>query len=122
MSKQDKFIADRLEQTEKLLDRFRDSLRADIDNFADQALSEVYCNLAPYLETDAWVNLRKEVMADICDYKGGGFEALRMSFLEEHYDRIIKDINTDHLTEIDRLNTLVDDLRLSLKESYRRYS
>jgi len=115
------FEAQRLEQAEKALDFFRDRIRAQIADFAEQALSEAYTDIVPYLETDAWANLRRDVLADFCDYSTGNNRELRRSIYEQYRDEIVADLNQDNLERIADLEKQVDFLKEMLTEERRRY-
>jgi hypothetical protein len=115
------FEAQRLQQAEETIAYFKDRIRTQLVGFVDDVLDETYTNIVPYLETDAWANLRKSVLSDLCDYPNGKHKDLRQSLFEEHKDEIIADLNRDNLQEIESLKKQIDALKEMLIEERRRY-
>ena len=92
----------------------------------EETLSEVYCNLVPHIETDAWTNFRNELMDGFRNYDNRkvqgeyDFAKIRQKIYEEYRDEIIKDLDQDNLERITKLEAQVEDLNRRLEWSMRR--
>lgn len=101
-----------------LIEEFRTKMRET----AEDILSNVYVDLLPHIESDAWLNFRNSVreevqgsiIVDALSTEYGpysfGWET-RKKIFEEHREDLIQAINLDHLAEIERL-------KQELKKSY----
>ena len=82
-----------------------ESFKAALIKVADTAISDMYCDVMPHIETDAWTNMRNEIMKGLCDYNNmkkyrHDQKRIRLAILNEFRDEIIDDLNADMLKEI----------------------
>lgn len=89
-------------EAEKLVEAFKILLT----KAADEAIRDLYCNILPYIESDAWSNFRNEMMDGFTNYANRkiqgeyDFKKIRQAILKEHRGDIIKDLNRDLIEEI----------------------
>jgi hypothetical protein len=106
-----------LKQFELLIERFKTTLAAA----ADDAIGRAYLGLADYIESDSWIAIQNSILDGLkgypTNYAKYDFQTIRAKMLEEHREAIIKDLNQDHLDEIERLKKTIKDLQTLL--SYR---
>ena len=104
------------EEAQKLVDSFKENLK----KVADEAIRELYCNVATYIETDSWTNFRNDLLDGFRDYKNRkihaeyDFKKIRAAIYKEYREEIIKDLNQDMVKEIEDLKKQIkfmQDLR-----------
>jgi hypothetical protein len=81
---------------------------------AEEALSDLYCDVLPHIETDAWTNFKNTLLAGLCDYRNSKkypyeFRSIRKAIFEQFREEIIADLNQDMVDEIARLKQRLDD-------------
>ena len=101
------------EQALALVESFKDKIK----EAANLVIRDLYCDITPHIESDAWLNFRIHVIDHIQDYPSlCGFDAqkVREAILEKHRDAIISDINSDLLKENKQLKESNDRLQNSI--------
>ena len=106
------------EQAQALVERFK----KQIASAAEDAISGLYCDLVPYIESDAWANMRNKMMDGLKDYSNAklrlnyDFRDIRAAMLKEHREEIIADLNADLVRENEQLKS-----ELEIERSRQRY-
>lgn len=103
----------------QLLEHFRASMKA----IADEVIRDLYCDIGPHIETDAWSNFRNEIVSGLQDYRSRhaaryDFQKIRESLLKNHREDIVADLNQDLLKENEKLKADIERLREDLRRSY----
>lgn len=101
----------------RLIASFKDSLRIK----AEEAIRDLYCDILPYIEGDAWMNFRNHALQHLQDYPSlcdFDAEKIRKAILAKHRDQIIADLNTDLQKEVAELKERVTYLQERLGRSY----
>lgn len=87
---------------QELIDAFKEKMK----KAADDALGELYCDVAVHIESDSWTNFRNDLMAGFRNYnnrhKQGDydFKKIREEIYLEFREEIIKDLNQDLVAEV----------------------
>jgi hypothetical protein len=105
---------EREKQALELLEKFKQKIRTEINKISEEVISDFYTDVLPFIESDAWLNMKITLMSEIEDYKNNGsweMKKIRDKIFKEHYDEIVKDVNADLLQENVQLNKEMDDLR-----------
>lgn len=103
-------------EAQLLMDKFKESFK----KMADEALGELYSDVACYIESDSWLNFRNDLMSGFKNYENRkvqsewDFREIRKEIYKEFRDEIIKDLDQDNLKEI-------ESLKKQLKEANDRY-
>jgi hypothetical protein len=86
---------------------------------AEDAISDLYCDLPKYIETDAWMNYRQHLQRELHKNikESVSEESLwaaetRKVILTEHRDELIQALNQDHLKRIAELEEKIEELEL----------
>ena len=84
-----------------LIEAFKKSMA----KVADDALSDLYCDVLPHIETDAWTNFKNMLLDGLCDYGNRkkypyDFKKIRTAIFEQFREEIIADLNQDMVEEI----------------------
>ena len=93
------------EQAVALIEAFKVKLA----EAATEAIGDLYTDIVPHIESDAWGNFRNDLMAGLCDYGNRkhmaeyDFKKIRRAIFEEFHDEIIDDLNADMVKEIKEL-------------------
>ena len=97
------------EEGKKEAQRFINEFKERLKKVVDEVVSDAYCNVVTYIESDSWDNFRNEIMDGFKNYDNRkiqakyNFKEIRQSILKFHKDDIIKDLNQDNLKEIENL-------------------
>ncbi len=99
-------------EAQKLIDKFKVKLKSA----AEDAITELYCDILPYIESDSWTNFRVKLLNDFKDYKNKvhaehDFREIRKKIYDENKDEIIKDLNQDLVLEMESLKKTIEDLQ-----------
>lgn len=103
----------------KIIDDFKEKLK----KANEDVLSDLYCNVMPYIESDTWSNFRNQILDGFKDYKNSkihnkyDFKQIRRKMFDDYKDEIIKDLNNDILEENEFLKKQVKDLQECLRTS-----
>lgn len=96
------------------MERFRQMIANVARDCIDEAVSNIYCDVIPNIESDSWTNFRNALMDGLCDYgnrrdhKDYDFKRIRQAILAEHREEIIADLNQDLLDEVESLKSTID--------------
>jgi len=107
------------EEAVKLIESFKTQLKKAADN----VISDLYVDILPYIETDAWTNFRNVLMDGFSNYGNRkiqsdyDFAKIRKAIFTEFHDEIIEDLNQDMVEEIASLKKDIE--RLSELNRYR---
>jgi hypothetical protein len=97
------------EQAQRLIDDFKVAMT----KAANEALSSLYTDIVPHIESDA-CNYRNSMIAAFQGYQEDrhehDFRKIRAKLLEEHRDEIIKDLNQDLVKKIEELESIIRDM------------
>ena len=105
---------EREKQAGELLEKFKQKIKTEINKISEEVISDLYVNILPFIESDAWCNMKSTLLREIEDYKNSGsweMKKIRDKIFKEHYNEIIKDVNNDLLQENIQLNKQVADLK-----------
>jgi len=100
-------------EAQKLIDGFKDKLK----KAADEAITEMYCDVAVFIETDSWQNFRNKIMSGLKDYGNPkirsdyDFKEIRQTIYKEFRDEIVEDLNLDLVEEISSLKKQLESER-----------
>lgn len=89
--------------------------KAKLVKAAEEAIANLYTDLVPHIESDAWTNFRNDLMDGLKNYRNRkvqgshNFKEIRQAILREYYDEIVMDLNQDLVKE-------VADLKRQLEE------
>jgi hypothetical protein len=100
------------DEAQKLIESFK----AKITSAAEDAISNLYCDILHDIESDSWSNYRNDMMAGFKDYKNKSharydFKAIRAQILKDHREEIIKDLNQDMVEEIASLKSTIETIQ-----------
>ena len=101
------------QEAQELIERFREQLKGA----AECAIADLYTNILPHIESDAWANYRNAMMEGFKDYNNRkvqgeyDFKEIRQQIYKDFRDDVIKDLDQDNLKEIERLKREVEHLR-----------
>ena len=107
------------EEAQALMDEFKKKM----ESLAKEILSQLYCDIAMYIESASWSNFRNEILQGFSKYGNRKLQAdydfakIRQTIFEEHREEIIKEIEQDIVKENETLKKDIHDLR----EFHRRY-
>ena len=93
-------------EAQELLNRFKEEMR----KVGNEVISDFYCDVMPYIESDTWTNFRNELLDGFRDYDNSkiqgkyDFTQIRQAIYKAHKDEIVKDLNQDMIKEIASLN------------------
>jgi hypothetical protein len=112
---------EQLSLCERLIEKFKGQLKSA----AEDALSTVYVDVMPHIESDTFLNFKSQAMSVIRGYAtkdaltAGDYSGqhIRAKIFEEHKNELVELINQDHLATIKGLR---EDLKCE-REYNRRY-
>jgi hypothetical protein len=111
------------EEAEKLMEAFKIKMKS----LADEIIGELYTNVSMYIDTDHWVNFRRELLDGFLDYNNSkiqgeyDFKKLRQKIYKDFKPEIDKDLNQDLLEKVKTLEKDNERLRTKLNEAQTRY-
>lgn len=101
-----KYDADKLaREAQDVLNKFKTNMK----KIADEALSEIYVQIIPYIETDTWTNYREALRIDLeheytyHKFKEPWAKNLRRAIFVENRDELARLLNQDLLERIKAL-------------------
>lgn len=100
-------------EAQSLIDRFKDELKKVCDN----TLSELYTDVACYIESDSWSNYRNQLLDGFRNYNNRkiqgehDFAKIRAEIYKQFRSELITDLNQDLLAEIDELKETINILQ-----------
>ena len=110
------------DEAQKLFDGFREQMT----KISKEVLSNLYTDVAAYIESDSWTNFRNNLLDGICDYRNSkiqaiyDFKKIREKIYREYRDDIIKDISDDIVAENEKLKAENNDLKKQIHDHYNR--
>lgn len=93
------------EEAQELISKFK----AQLAKAAEEAISDLYTDIAPFIESDSWGNYRNAIMDGFKNYGNRkiqsphDFKEIRQAILAEFRADLIEDLNQDLLEEIESL-------------------
>jgi hypothetical protein len=99
-----------------LVERFKSKLQT----VAEEMIGELYCNLIPHIETDAWTNYREEcrlaLQKEYCQSETASSEQawafyVRKAIFVQFREELEKGIIADQVKEIARLREMLNERR-----------
>jgi len=92
------------EEAVKLIESFK----AEIAKAGERCVRDFYCDILPFIETDAWSNFRQALLDALCDYKNRhsnkyDFKKIREAIYKQFREEIIEDLNADLVKEVEEL-------------------
>ena len=93
------------EEAQQLIDKFK----AQLKKAAEEVICDLYCDVAMYIESDTWSNLRNQIMDGYKNYNNRkiqaayDFKKIRAEIYKEYREDIVNDLNQDMLKEIEEL-------------------
>jgi len=105
------------EEAQTLVDAFK----VELTKAAEDAIRDLYCDVAVFIESDSWGNFRNKLMDGFKNYNNRliqsdyDFKEIRQAIYKEYRDDIIKDLNQDLLEEIESLKK-----QLAFEREWRR--
>ena len=106
-------------EAQSIIDKFK----ADMKKAADEALGDLYCDVAVHIESDSWSNFRNEIMEGFRNYDNRkiqakyDFKAIRQEIYKEYREDIIKDLDQDILEENNSLKETNSQLLAMLQSN-----
>jgi hypothetical protein len=97
-------------EAQQLIDWFKEKLKKS----AEEVLSDFYCKIMPYAETDSWTNFRNELLDGFRNYGNRkiqaeyDFKEIRQAIFTEYRDEIIQDLNQDLVKEVEDLKRTIE--------------
>ena len=113
MSKEYPFYPGLTEEGERQAKLFLESFKEKMKGIVDEVIGEAYVHCLGYIESDAWMNFRNEIMGGLMNYDNKekatyDFKRIRRKIFEEYRDEIIKDLSQDLVEENERLKLQID--------------
>jgi len=93
------------EEVVALVERFKDVLK----KAADDVIGDLYVDIAPHIQSDAWTNFRNDLMDGLRNYRNRkmqashDFKQIRAAIYKEFREEIIADLNQDLMEEVESL-------------------
>ncbi len=97
------------EQAVALIESFKDKLK----EAADLAIRDLYCDILPFIEGDAWTNFKNHMLDRLQDYPSlckFDAERVRKAILTKHKDKILDDVLKDLIKENEQLKARNQEL------------
>jgi hypothetical protein len=115
-----KLSEDGNKDAQAIIDKFKEAIK----KVADEAISDFYCDVALYIESDSWGNFRNEIMDGFRNYDNRkiqgkyDFKVIRQAILNHHREDIVADLNQDMLEEIEGLKKTIESLQRMIDNRY----
>jgi len=97
-------------EAQELMDDFKEKML----KLCEETLSQLYCDVSAYIESDHWTNYRNDLLAGLRNYGNRKVQAsydfanIRRAIFDEYREEIIQDLNQDLLDEVDKLKKEVE--------------
>ena len=114
------------EEAIRLVDKFKKQLSEKAKEVIENILGDMYCDLLPHIESDAWCNFRNDLLAGFTNYNNRklqgdyDFKKIRQQMLKEFRSEIIKDLNQDYIDENTELKKDIERMKTDY-ESLKKY-
>lgn len=105
------------EEGKKEAQLIMDAFKKKLKKAANEILSDFYCDVAMYIESDSWTNFRNQLLDGFKDYGNRkiqgeyDFKEIRQAIYREYRDEIIQDLDQDLMEENKRLKETIEFLR-----------
>ena len=96
-------------EAQAIMDGFKQSMMA----LCQETLSQLYCDVPMYIESDGWNNFRNDLLAGLQNYGNRkvqasyDFDKIRRAIFDAYREEIIQDLNQDLLDEVQRLKEVL---------------
>lgn len=106
-------------QAMELIERFK----KEILKACEGVLSDLYCDMLPWIDSNAWTNFRNEVVEGFQGYNKKtigeyDIDEMRKAIYKKHKEEIIKDLNQDLVEENKKLKSDLDWHRRQRDRNY----
>ena len=94
---------------------------------ASDAISDLYCDMSAYIESDSWGNFRNKIMDGFKNYdtrklqNAYDFKKIRAQMFKDYREDIIKDLDQDIFQENIELKKQIEHLSTLLEIANKRY-
>lgn len=101
--------------------RLMDGFKADMLKLCESTLSDLYCEVAAYIESDSWINFRNDLLTGLTNYPNSkiqgeyDFKKIRQAILREHRSEIVADLNKDLVQENEALKAEIQELHEAMR-------
>jgi len=92
-------------EVQQLIDKFKKELK----KAANEAIGQLYCDIAIHIESDSWTNFRNDLMDGFKNYDNRkvqgefDFAQIRKEIYKEYRKELIIDLNQDLVKEVESL-------------------
>ena len=96
-------------EAQALMDGFKKKIEEKMLEVCKGVLTDLYCDVAMYIESDSWSNFRNEILQGFSKYGNRKLQAdyafakIRKTIFEEHREEIIKEVEQDIVKENESL-------------------
>jgi len=100
------------EEAQQIMNSFKEKML----KLCKETLSEIYCDVVMYIESDSWTNFRTQLMNGFAEYGNRklqgeyDFAKIREKIFKEHRDEIIKECQEDIVKENESLKRQIKTL------------
>lgn len=100
-------------EAQDLIDFFKKKMLS----ICQETLGDLYCDVAPHIESDSWTNYRNAMMAGFRNYGNRlvqgehDFASIRKQIYKDFRDEIIKDLNQDLVERVVELERQLESER-----------
>lgn len=104
-------------EAQRIMDSFKPVITKLVTEAVEAVMSDLYCNVSFYVESDHWENYRLTLLDGFKNYKRGesnhehDFDKLRRAIWQNHRDEMIKDLNQDLVNENQELREEIKRLK-----------
>ncbi len=104
-----------------------DSFKNKLVEIANEAIGNLYCDVASDIESDSWHNFRNQIMDGYKNYENRkiqsrwDFKTIRSEIFKEFKSDIIVDLNQDIYEENQSLKKEIDELQKTIQSYGRHY-
>lgn len=92
-------------EAQRIMDSFKPVIEKHVTEAVKEVMSNLYCDVSFYVESDHWTNYRLTLLDGFMNYKRGksnhehDFDELRRAIWKNHKPEMIKDLNQDLVEE-----------------------
>jgi len=104
-----------------------ESFKTALKKAAGEVISNLYCDVLQYIESDSWTNFRNDLMSGLTSYPNRriqgeyDFKKIRKQIFEDFKEEIIKDLDQDNLEKIEELEADIARLTTRVEDPRGRY-
>jgi len=106
------------EEAVALIEHFK----TDLEKAAKEAISNLYCDILPYIDSDSWMNFGNAILGHLCDYhrlrKHQPYNAqkIRQAIFKQFREEILPDLNQDLVEEVELLKEQLESARMQRRD------